>query len=167
MSKVTIRPVLSGTVPFFGTPSRCPRERLRDAELSRFQVKVKEKYELCLFVYFSATTSATADGLAPEGLANKKFVIKRGLAKVLPTSYSLPDVAVHEWCSAATVYFSDIGYIAGCAFDMIPVSRRLAAAETRGERTHYRNQWGATGRALPTAPTATLLYLLDLANDSS
>ncbi|GBP49304.1 hypothetical protein EVAR_102247_1 [Eumeta japonica] len=41
-SKVTIRLVLNGTVPFFGTPSRCPRERLRNAELFRFQVKVKE-----------------------------------------------------------------------------------------------------------------------------
>ncbi|GBP80308.1 hypothetical protein EVAR_37986_1 [Eumeta japonica] len=36
--KVTIRPVLNGTVSFFGTRSRCPQERLRDAELSSFQI---------------------------------------------------------------------------------------------------------------------------------
>ena len=40
--KVTIRPVLNGTVPFFESLSRCPLGNLRDAKMSRFQ-KVDKK----------------------------------------------------------------------------------------------------------------------------
>src|SRR5690606_37757444 len=36
MYKVTIRPVLNGTVPFFGCLSRCPEKGPRDTKLSRF-----------------------------------------------------------------------------------------------------------------------------------
>src|SRR5690606_8549347 len=37
MYKVTIRPVLNGTVPFFGCLSQCPEKGPRDTKLSRFQ----------------------------------------------------------------------------------------------------------------------------------
>ena len=42
ITKVTIRPVLNGTVPFFESLSRCPLGNLRDAKMSRFQ-KVDKK----------------------------------------------------------------------------------------------------------------------------
>ncbi|GBP21468.1 hypothetical protein EVAR_12069_1 [Eumeta japonica] len=50
---------------------------------------------------YASATSATADGLAPEGASQtKKFCLQ-----VIKKRPRKPDVAdVHEWCSAATDY---------------------------------------------------------------
>ncbi|GBP30557.1 Probable ATP-dependent RNA helicase DDX46 [Eumeta japonica] len=66
--------------------------------------------------YKAWATSATADGLAPEGASQtKKFCLqvikkrprKKFCLQVIKKRPRKPDVAdVHEWCSAATVYLS-------------------------------------------------------------
>ncbi|GBP89903.1 hypothetical protein EVAR_66178_1 [Eumeta japonica] len=70
--------------------------------------------ELCVLTFnFASATSATADGLAPEGASlTKKFCLrvikkrprKKFCLQVIKKRPRKPDVAdVHEWCSAATV----------------------------------------------------------------
>ncbi|GBP84003.1 hypothetical protein EVAR_15740_1 [Eumeta japonica] len=67
---------------------------------------------------WASATSATADGLAPEGASQtKKFCLqvikkrprKKFCLQVIKKRPREPDVAdVHEWCSAATGYYKEI-----------------------------------------------------------
>ncbi|GBP08037.1 hypothetical protein EVAR_2856_1 [Eumeta japonica] len=77
----------------------------------RFRACVKGVREAILLL--ASATSATADGLAPEGASQtKKFCLqvikkrprKKFCLQVIKKRPRKPDVAdVHEWCSAATV----------------------------------------------------------------